>query len=123
MASANPTEQRAVLGQADGAVETHMDHDWTRGVFGEHMLRVAVSQSELVRTADYENVMLGPVQVVGFIPDGPDEQVKEGIRRLRRLVDESIAEDRQILYNELQARAAAGQPARMPPTAPLGKQK
>jgi hypothetical protein len=86
--------------------------DWPRDVFGTPMLRVSVSQSELIPTAQYANVTLGPVQVVGFIPDGPDDVVKDGLRRLRRLCDESIAEDRETLYREIQARAASGQSTR-----------
>lgn len=102
--------QRATLERAD-KTNSIDEHDWPRDVFGTPMLRVSVSQSELIPTQQYANVTLGPVQVVGFIPDGPDEQVREGLRRLRRICDESIAEDRQTLYNELQQRAAGGQPA------------
>jgi hypothetical protein len=103
-------QQRATLDRVEKTGATD-DHDWPRDAFGTPLLRVSVSQSELIPTAQYANVTLGPVQIVGFIQDGPDEAVKEQLKRLRRICDELIAEDRQTLYAELQQRAAAGQPA------------
>src|ERR1700757_1751866 len=82
-----------------------------RDAFGNPMFCVSVCQSEKVNTGNYGNADIGPVSITGYIPDGPDEVVLGGIRRLRRLVDQSVAEDRAVLWNELQARAAAGQPA------------
>jgi hypothetical protein len=114
--SGEGAQQRATLERVE-KTNTIDEHDWPRDVFGTPLLRVSVSQSELIPTAQYANVTLGPVQVVGFITDGPDEQVKEQLRRLRRLCDESIAEDRQTLYAELQQRAATGQSATSRPPA------
>lgn len=122
--AADATGQRAVVErQQNGAQAQVVEKGVVTDAFGSPMLYISVTQSELVKTADYENVMLGPVQVAGYVIDGPDDQVKEQIRRLRRMCDESLSEDRQVLYNELQARAAAGTPARQPPTSPLGQSR
>jgi hypothetical protein len=63
-------------------------------------MMISVAQSELVPTQQFGNATLGPVQIVGFIDNGTDEQVMESIRRLRKLCDDSIAEDRQTGPNK-----------------------
>ena len=97
-----------------------MSEEVVRDSFGNPMLKVSVCQNEKVNTGNYGMAEVGPVAITGYIPDGPDDQVMEGIRRLRRLADQSIAEDRAVLWNELQARAAGGQPA-VPRPAALGQ--
>ena len=103
--------QENVRRQSEGTHSTD-DHEWPRDVFGQPMLRVSVSRAELVPTVQYGTCTVGPAQVVGFSADGPDESIKGALRRLRKIVEDIISEDRQTLVLEIQARAAAGQPVR-----------
>src|SRR6516225_5178087 len=123
MAQANPTTlAKAQMREAMQAQERNQNgvDVWPRDQFGNPMLMYSRSAAEVVRTADYENATVGPATITGFIVDGPDDQVLAQMRRLDRLVEHDVGEDRQTLWNETQARAAAGQPIQSRPARTLG---
>jgi hypothetical protein len=98
-------QQKAALEQAQ---KTSLAEElWPRDKFGSPMLRISAAAAELVPTVQFGNATVGPVQVIGFVPDGPDDQVKSGIKRLQRLCEEAVAEDRQTLHEQIRARAGA----------------
>jgi hypothetical protein len=81
---------------------------WPRDQFGNPLLMYAHSNAEVTPTQQFGNATTGPVTLTAFIVDGPDEQVLAQMRRVRDLVERSLAEDREVLYTELKRRAAGG---------------
>jgi len=85
---------------------------WPRDAFGQPLLMFSYSTADVVPTVQYGNASVGPATVTAFVPDGPDEHVLEEMRRIRELAKKIVSEDREILQNEMKARAAAGLPTR-----------
>ncbi len=94
---------RAAREQAEktGVTQT----DWPRDAFGSPMIRISCAAAELIPTAAYANVTVGPIVVTRFVVDASDEALTEEIRRTQKICETAVAEDRQTLHEQIRARA------------------
>jgi hypothetical protein len=86
MAGAIGKEDTGSRAKAEAAHERTKQHvemtapeDWPRGINGQPMMKVCMTASELIPTAQYANVSVGPAQITAFIdPDRVLETDDEG---------------------------------------------
>lgn len=91
------TEQRAVAAQSDKTMAV-ASREVPRDTFGNPMVEISSSATELVPTIQYGNVTIGPVVVRRWVPDGDDDHLAEQIRRVSQLCETAVSEDRQTVH-------------------------
>lgn len=69
-----------------------------RDEFGTPLVEISCAASELIATANYSNVTIGPVIVRRWVPDGTDDQLSQHIRDTQALCEAAVAEDRQTVH-------------------------
>lgn len=66
------------------------------------MIKIMTGAEEKVGLANYSNVVIGPISVSRYIPEGDDEYIKEELRKNLYLVEEIIAEVREEVLAAVQ---------------------
>ncbi len=81
------------------------DHEWPRDAFGSPMVKISCAAAELIPTAQFANITVGPIVVTRFVIDASEETLMEEIRRTQKLCEAAVTEDRQTLHEQIRARA------------------
>ena len=65
-------------------------------------LKIMTSSSEKVGLPNYSSVDIGPISVTRLIPEGDEEYIKEELRKNLMMVEELIADVREIVLESIQ---------------------
>jgi hypothetical protein len=107
MAEETPQQKQAGANGAANIAAALERFTWPRDAMGTPLVRISAASAELVPTVQYGNATIGPVIVERFVPDGDEEAIKVEIKKLQKMVETAVAEDRQTLHEQIRAQASA----------------